>query len=284
MTIKDAPSDPRDGVQSVGRALDVLEVVTAAGTLGVTEIGRRTGLKPSTAHGIVRTLTLRGYLARDEQRYRIGPAALVLAGQWTRSEDLGPHLRPLLDALSESTGSASTATILVGREAKIVASEPAPGPFGARVEEAVWKDPLQLATGQVLAASADPVIQAEMIARTRIVPTLHSSWKKVLDYTGAHGIGYKLTRDPRGSVGVAMPVVGKGGSVICAIGLHSPAYLAADILSGQCLELLWSTCAEASRLFGGELARPELPKLSLFRQHLPEQMLRPQTSSKETTS
>lgn len=270
-------------MQSVGRALDVLEVVTAAGTLGVTEIGRRTDLKPSTAHGIIRTLTLRGYLARDEQKYRIGPAALVLASQWSRTDDLGPHLQPLLAVLSEHTSAASTATILMGREAKIITSLPAPGPFGTRVEEGVWKDPFQLATGQVLAASADTAVQAEMIARTRVTPTLHSSWAKILKYTRTHGIGYNLTRDPRSSVGVGMPVLGNGASVICSIGLHAPAYLAADILSESSLEQLWSTCAEASRLFGGELPRPDLPKLSLFRQHLPEQMLRPQTPSKETT-
>lgn len=276
MTISDARSDSRDGVQSVGRALDVVEAVTAAGSLGVTEIGRRTGLKPSTAHGIIRTLTLRGYLARDGHKYHIGPAALVLASQWSRTDDLGPHLHPLMEELSERTSAASTATILVGREAKIITSVAAPGPFGSRIEKGVWKDPFQLATGQVLAASTGSSIQDEMIARTHVAPTLHSSWKKVLEYTRSHGIGYKLTRDPRSSVGVGMPVLGNGASVICSIGLHAPAYLAADILSAPALELLWSSCAEASELIGGELPRPRLPQLSLFRQHLPEQLLRAQ--------
>src|SRR5699024_8745494 len=193
--------------------------------------------------------------------------------KWSQSDYLGSHFEPLLTELSEKVGAASTATILVGREAKIVSSVSAPGVFGMKIEKQDWKDPFILATGQVLVAANDSSTWGDLISRTTVTPTLHSSWKKVLEFTRDRGIGYNLTRDPRGTVGVAMPVFGKGQSTVCSVGLYSPAYLSADIFSHPALEALWGTCAQASEYFGGELSERDFPTLADIRRHLPAQML-----------
>jgi len=58
-------SRPDDFVQSVGRALQVLEVVSAEPGLPVKAIARRCGLNLATTYHLVRTLAYRGYLLRD---------------------------------------------------------------------------------------------------------------------------------------------------------------------------------------------------------------------------
>ena len=62
------------GVQSIDRALDIIEAVAEAGRpMGLTEIANQVGLHKSTAYRIIETLFKRGYLAKtDEGSYKIG--------------------------------------------------------------------------------------------------------------------------------------------------------------------------------------------------------------------
>lgn len=68
MTEIDEPSRqesrPEDFVQSVGRALHLLEVVSASPGLPVKSLARRCGLNISTTYHLVRTLAYEGYLHR----------------------------------------------------------------------------------------------------------------------------------------------------------------------------------------------------------------------------
>jgi DNA-binding IclR family transcriptional regulator len=68
-------SEPTDLIQSVSRALRVLEqVVQSDRPLPVKVVARRCGLKLSTAYHLVRTLSHEGYLTRQaDGSYGIGP-------------------------------------------------------------------------------------------------------------------------------------------------------------------------------------------------------------------
>ena len=73
-------SEPRrGGVQSVDRALDVLQTLADQGTCGVSDVVRSTGLPLGTVHRLLATLTERGFARRQpDRRYAVGPAALGL--------------------------------------------------------------------------------------------------------------------------------------------------------------------------------------------------------------
>lgn len=285
MTDQSAP-----GVQSVHRALDVLEAVTRSGPLGVNQIAQAVDLSPSTAHGLIRTLTVRGYLSRVPTGYAVGPAALGLTVGHDRAADLSLHLEPLLTELTARTQLATTATMLVGREARIVASTPSPGAIAMHVTGHGWKDPLELATGWVLVALGDPGLWGGVIARTQQAPRLYPSWREVFAQVRRAGVAFRPNRDPRGAISIALPVLGHGGEAVCAIGLFAPAYLALDVMNHTTLDALWATCAQASTLFGGVLPRPPDPDFTALRRHLPDELLRadelepPRTTlAKETT-
>ena len=47
-------------VQSLDRALDLLEALASTDELGVSEVAAKTGLVPSTAHRLLGTLVARG--------------------------------------------------------------------------------------------------------------------------------------------------------------------------------------------------------------------------------
>ena len=96
-------------VQSVSRALDILEVLGVAERgLGVTELAKRLGLKAPTTHNLLRTLVARGYVAKDAstQRYRLGFHCAQLGrayGQTLRIPDVArPAIEELARRLNES--------------------------------------------------------------------------------------------------------------------------------------------------------------------------------------
>ena len=60
-------------VQSVSRALDILNYFESEEELGISELAARMGLSKSSAYGLVNTLAAYGYLQQTEnKRYRLG--------------------------------------------------------------------------------------------------------------------------------------------------------------------------------------------------------------------
>ena len=80
---------PQPRVQSLDRALDLLEALASAGELGVSDLAARTGLVPSTAHRLLATLVERGYAAQSASggRYLIGYKLLELASGLAEHDD-----------------------------------------------------------------------------------------------------------------------------------------------------------------------------------------------------
>ena len=62
-------------IQSINRAIDILSLFTVSRPqMGITEIGEALQLSKTTVHGIIRTLTLRGFLQQDPEtrKYSLG--------------------------------------------------------------------------------------------------------------------------------------------------------------------------------------------------------------------
>lgn len=108
-------------MQSLGRALGVLEHVADAGTpLGLSEVARACGLPISTAHRMIRSLVDSGYLHREpDRRYRLGPRLVALGG--VALDPVGPEVSPWLRRLVAATGETANAATLCGDEVMFVA-------------------------------------------------------------------------------------------------------------------------------------------------------------------
>jgi IclR family acetate operon transcriptional repressor len=116
-------SQPR--VQSLERALDLLEALADTDEVGVSELAARTGLVPSTAHRLLGTLVSRGYAAQSPAsgRYLLGYKLLELTnGLHDRLERLRTAARPHLEAIMERTGETTNLVVLEGRNAVYIES------------------------------------------------------------------------------------------------------------------------------------------------------------------
>jgi IclR family acetate operon transcriptional repressor len=97
-------------VQSVERALGLLELIDAAGSegIGLSDLASEAGLKTPTAHNLLNTLIALGYVRRSERskRYRLGGRALALGQGRTAMDQLAAAakqpLNDLLDAVNET--------------------------------------------------------------------------------------------------------------------------------------------------------------------------------------
>lgn len=110
-----------DGLQttaSIARGLEILRAFASDQEwLGNQELADLTGLPKSTISRATNTLVAAGFLESGEgqQKFRLGPAVLLLAGRVTGLEALRVALRPLLHAVASDLG-VSVGAAYVDRE------------------------------------------------------------------------------------------------------------------------------------------------------------------------
>jgi IclR family acetate operon transcriptional repressor len=104
----------QSGVQSVTRALDLLEVVAAAGgQLSISEIGATAGLPLPTIHRLIRTLVDRGYMRQlPNRRYALG-SRLIPLGEVAEAM-LGTWATPVLERIVDELGESTNLAVLDG--------------------------------------------------------------------------------------------------------------------------------------------------------------------------
>src|SRR5580698_6587363 len=106
-------------VQSVDRAVAILEILARDGEAGVTEVARELGVHKSTASRLLAALDRRELVAQDAARgrYRLGVGLVRLAGAARRGLDLVQESRPVCRALAQEVGETVNLAILSGRDA-----------------------------------------------------------------------------------------------------------------------------------------------------------------------
>jgi DNA-binding IclR family transcriptional regulator len=138
----------RDSVQSLERAFDLLEALSAGGELGVTELANRTGLVPSTAHRLLHTLTKRGYVTQSPEtgRYLLGYKVVeVASGLEHRRERLRAVARPHLEGIQRATG--ETVNLVVLEADRVVYIDQVEGSRNVRMFTTVGTSVLAHTTG-----------------------------------------------------------------------------------------------------------------------------------------
>lgn len=117
---RSAPS----GVQSVHRALDLLEIVSAlGGTSSVVDLASRAGLPAPTTHRLLRTLVERGYMRQLANRHYALGFRLVPLGTAAHAL-IGTDAEAVLQDLVADLGESANLAILSGDRAEYVAQVP----------------------------------------------------------------------------------------------------------------------------------------------------------------
>ncbi|GGK77075.1 IclR family transcriptional regulator [Mangrovihabitans endophyticus] len=106
-------------VQSVDRAVTVLEILADRGEAGVTELAAELGVHKSTASRLVGALVQRGLVEQNGERgrYRLGLGMVRLAGAAASRIDLPQVAQPICEMLAGELGETVNVAVLDDRHA-----------------------------------------------------------------------------------------------------------------------------------------------------------------------
>lgn len=218
-------------VQSVARALGLLEAVAARDEVGLAELGRNTALQPSTVHRLLATLIACGYVVQNKGtgRYRLSHKVVALAGDPERRvARLRAIARPHLEAIRDHSDETTNLVVLERFTATYV--DQAESSRAVRMFTQIGRRVAAHATGagkamlafQLEAARADLLASAPYKSLTAHTITSATALLQELDRVRARGYAIE-DGEYEADVGcVGMPILDDDGYAIAAISVAAP--------------------------------------------------------------
>lgn len=220
------------GVQSVDRALQILEILARDGDAGVSEIAEEMGVHKSTVSRLVGSLVNRDMVRQNSERgkYRLGFGILRLASAIPGRLSVVHEAREVLEDLASEYK--ETVNLAVLRSNYAVNVDQAMGPSTLATYDWVGSlTPLHAtSSGKVLLAALTADERSQVLkavglpARTpRTVTNRGELEKQLLDVARN---GYAVVREEFeiGLTAVAVPVFNHLGAVIAAVSISGPAF------------------------------------------------------------
>jgi len=220
------------GVQSVDRAISVLEILARRGEAGVSEVAAELAVHKSTAFRLLETLEDRGMVeqAADRGKYRLGFGVVRLAGAVSARLDVVQQGRQACEQLAAAVG--ETVNLAVLREHYAVNIDQVRG--RATVTTHNWVGQLTplhaTSSGKVLLAALSPADRRAAFAASGLPAytpaTLVVSSELELHLAAVRQRGYAVVVEEYevGLNAVAAPVRGSDGTVVAAVSASGPAY------------------------------------------------------------
>ncbi len=244
-----------DGVQSVSRALDLLEVFPAHGPeIGLSTIAALLNMNKATAYRLLNTLEGRGYVVRspDSRKYRLGVRTFELGTYFQSQIDVRRLALPYLNNMVAQTNEAAFLCIREGDEAlciERVEGEQEVNIFALRVG---GRQPLHCGGAPRALLSGMHADELKSYAKRTGLPgfTPHSITTLpalLADVDQTHKLGYVVSMEDvtLGIAAVGAPVRDHYGKVIAAISLSG---LVARFGRARIVELAAVVIENVSRL------------------------------------
>jgi DNA-binding IclR family transcriptional regulator len=228
----DAEGGQSGGVQSVERALTVLEILAREGHAGVSEIAEEMGIHKSTVSRLMGSLVTREMVHQNSERgkYQLGFGILRLASSIPGRLSLVHEARPVLESLAEEFK--ETVNLAVLRSNYAVNVDQAMGPSTLATYDWVGSlTPLHAtSSGKVLLAALEADDRDRILKETgltaRTARTVTSRKELDAQLLDAAAKGYAVVREEFeiGLNAVAVPVFNHQGVVIGALSISGPAF------------------------------------------------------------
>lgn len=229
---------PRNGadsagtIQSLERALDVLDLLAGHNGLTLSEVADKIEQSPSTVHRVLHTLASRGVVESDPatQSWQIGPAAFRLGSAFMRRSGIVERARPVLRGLMEHTGETANLGILNGDSVLFISQ--------AETQETIraffppgTRSPLHASgIGKALLAFGRPQILTDILAQTplqRFTDQTRTQAQELQDDVArirARGFAFDDEERTRGMRCIAAPVFDLTGEAVAGISVSGPTH------------------------------------------------------------
>lgn len=244
-------------VQSVDRAITVLEILAKRGVAGVTEIALELGVHKSTASRLVAVLEHRGLVEQlaDRGKYRLGFGIVRLAGALTVHRDLAHESRQACEALAADIGETVNVAILDGN--RVINVSEVRGRAAIAMHNWVGQStpPHATSSGKVLLAFAGPADLRDLLGATLQRYTVNTLADievlgRELDKVRAQGWAATEQEYEVGLNAVAAPVRDHEDTVVAAVSVSGPSYRLTSEVLPVVAERVMAAANELSRRLG----------------------------------
>ncbi|WP_041775665.1 IclR family transcriptional regulator [Blastococcus saxobsidens] len=218
-------------MQSVDRAVSILQVLARRGSVGVTEIAGELGMHKSTAFRLLATLEARGLVEQNAERgrYQLGYGVVQLAAGATKSAGLALLGLPICRELAETVGETVNVAVHDGRW--VVSVDQVIG--AAAVTTVNWvgqRSPMHATSaGKVFLAHMSPDQLDAAIAEDLERYTPHTVvdqdvLRHQLAIVRERGFASTSEEHEMGLAAIAAPVCSIDGGVVAAVTVSGPTF------------------------------------------------------------
>jgi len=244
-------------VQSVDRAVSVLEILAQRGEAGVSEVAADIGVHKSTAFRLLAALEERELVEQTQERgkYRLGFGILRLASAVPGQLDVTQQARAVCEQLAAQLG--ETVNIAVRRSHFVVNIDQARGPSAVATHNWVGElTPLHAtSSGKILLAFMAPEDRRKLLAShglarlTAHTITSERELEAQVEAAARDGSASSVEELEQGLNAVAAPVRDHTGAVIAALSVSGPVYrFTADRMREVTPEVIAAAAAISHRL------------------------------------
>ncbi len=174
----DSDDKQRTGIQSLGRAFSILEVIARhRDGIGLADLSKLVGLHNSTAFHLVKTLATLGYVRQDKdnKRYRVGRPLFALAASCLDEIEMVNVATPVMEDLARETGESAHFAVRMGDAVVVIARTSGPGAFQLADRVGVVRPAHCTALGKMILASLRPDQLDRFLARAELKPSTEKS-------------------------------------------------------------------------------------------------------------
>lgn len=248
---------PAAAVQSVDRALTVLEILARLGVAGVTEIAVELGVHKSTASRLVSVLESRGFVEQlsDRGKYRLGVGLVRLAGARLVQRDLVHESRHACQALAAEVG--ETVNVAILDDDRVVNISEVRGPSAIALQSWVGRStpPHATSSGKVLLAFAPQLDLPALIGRRLRRYTAHTlpdlaALEHELATVRLRGWAATVEEYEVGLNALAAPVRDHEDTVVAAVSVSGPSYRLGPPAFEQVAQRLLAAADEVGKQLG----------------------------------
>lgn len=243
-------------VQSVDRAVTILEFLAREGEAGVTTVAEALGVHKSTAFRLIGTLEARGMVEQTEDRgkYRLGVGLIRMAGTTAARIDIVQASRPIGKRLAADTGETVNLAVLV--DASALYLDQIAG--AATLQPYNWvgqRIPLHATSnGKVLAAA----LEADEV--DRLLPDLKRYTERTItrrrtlhrELAEVRREGYAVTVDEleEGMTALAAPVRDAHGDIVASLSVSGSSFRLTPDSREEIVALVVAAADEVSEALG----------------------------------
>jgi DNA-binding IclR family transcriptional regulator len=244
-------------IQSVDRAVSILDMLAQNGWSGGSEVARELGVHRSTALRLLGTLQRHGLVERDVRtaKYRLGTRLQQLASVVTGELNLRDQARPICERLAATLGETVTLDLLDRDE--ILPIEQATG--SSSFVSVSWlgrRTPIHCtASGKVILAFGPETLRQRVLSGLLERRTSHTivdpaALQAELEEVREAGYGRTSEELEIGLSAIAAPVLSVDGRVVAALDVSGPTHRLAAAESPALVELTCAAAADLSRRLG----------------------------------